>query len=407
MDNTTDITEKSMLSIQKFLKTRPVADLRTDPFNLHIQSKSFDEGELFLFKYNQFKSNFSHDLVCESRGIILEKDTWKVVCHPFKKWFNYGEPHAFNHINLDESIIAEKVDSSLIKLFYYNNEWQIATNGTIDARDAKPGFITVQDKQISSKLNFRDLFFDVIPENDFNILSESLDTDKTYLFEMVHPLNQIVVDYFDTKELVFLGMKENNDEMRDFNIFHKSIKKKYEKTFKKYPIRFPKTYTFQDDISELRDYADSINVNSNQFEGFVVNQVLDDIVVGRVKIKSPKYLYLHHFATGESVSNKMIESILENEVDEIEAYLDKYSTDIKDEYESLKKKYNDLVQYLNEKRAYYTNKSLELSRKELALNIQSEVPRNKQGMIFTLIDKDIDIKDLLKSFSTKKIRQIL
>ena len=29
----------------------------------------------------------------------------------------------------------EKVDGSLIKVFYYDGEWRVATNGTIDARD--------------------------------------------------------------------------------------------------------------------------------------------------------------------------------------------------------------------------------------------------------------------------------
>lgn len=99
-----------MLKIQKFLKTRKLDDLRNDPFNLHISS----EDEMAIFKYNQFNSDFSDLIVQESRGIILEKNTWKIVCHPFHKFFNYGETNAYN-IDLSKSYVMEKVDGCLDK----------------------------------------------------------------------------------------------------------------------------------------------------------------------------------------------------------------------------------------------------------------------------------------------------
>ncbi len=398
-----------MLAIQKFLKSRSVADLREDPFNLHIQTKTFDEGELVLLKYNQFKSTFSHALVRESRGIILEKGTLKIICHPFHKFFNLGEEMAFNHIVLLESVIMEKVDGSLIKVYFYNKEWQVATNGTIDAGDAKPGFITVEGQQLpSGQTNYRELFFNIIPEDDFREMAKSFDTEKTYLFEMIHPLNQIVVNYSaDTKELVFIGMKDN-EGTNDYNIFDKSIEKKYNKIFKKYPVRFPKSYGFgRDDVVELQDIADELNEQGNEFEGFVVSQVKDNLIIGRVKIKSSKYVQLHHIATGESISKNLIDVLLKNEMEEFEVYLGKLPHAVSDEYDALKKKYFELVQYLCEQRKCYAEKSLKVSRKELALSIQRDVSRNKQGMIFTLIDRELSVEELLKSYGAKKVRDLL
>ena len=394
-----------MLALQKFLKSRSVEDLRNDPFNLHIQTKTIADNELILFKYNQFNSDFSHQLVKESRGIILERSSRKVVCHPFYKFFNLGENYAHN-ADLLESYAVEKVDGSLIKVYFYD-EWQIATNGTIDASEAEPGFLTIEGQQMPTggRINFRDLFFDVVP--NFDELSELLDKDKTYLFELIHPMNQIVVDYENKKELVFIGLHENDGD--DFNIFHKPIKKKYEKIFKNHSIRFPEIFDLSKDkgIDDLIDYADELNENGNSFEGIVLVHYQDDKVLGRVKIKSPKYVSLHHISTGEGISKNLVDVLLKNEIEEFEVYLPKLPVRVADEYKNLKKKYFDLVEYLSKNRKYYAAKSLEISRKELALSIQQDVPRNKQGLTFTLIDKEITVEELLKSLGAKKVRALL
>jgi hypothetical protein len=374
-------------------------DLRKDPFNLHINVKE----NLIIFKYNQFNSDFSNKVVRESRGIILEKNTWNIICHPFHKFFNYGETQAYN-LSLEDSYIIEKTDGSLIKVFHYNGLWRIATNGTIDAEDASN----------MDGITFAKIFFDVISKEDFDKLTKNFSPNLTYLFELVHPSNRIVVDYDDLRELVFTGLKENDDELRDFNIFHKSIKKKYEKMFKGLSIRFPKVFDLKNvkDVSELSEIADKENENGNGFEGFVVAQVKDDIVIGRVKVKSPKYVHLHHVATGEGVTNNLVGVLLDNEEQEFEVYLDKLPDSVKEEYKLLKIRYFDLIEYLYREGNYYRKRAFDLSRKDLALEIQDKVRRDRIGFIFTMVDKPelkaIDVvQGLYKKKGLKRIKNLL
>jgi T4 RnlA family RNA ligase len=387
------------LNLQKILKTRSLDDLRKDPFNLHINAK----GNLVIFKYNQFNSDFSNKVVKESRGIILEKGTWNIVAHPFDKFFNYGENQAYN-LSLEDSYILEKVDGSIIKVYFYDGEWRVATNGTIDAEDASN----------MDGITFAKIFFDVISKEDFDKLTADFSPNLTYIFELVHPSNRIVVDYGDLKELVFIGLKENDGKLRDFNIFHKSIKKKYEKLFKNLPIRFASIFNIGniDDMRELEELADAANVMGNEFEGYVVTQVKDDLVVGRVKIKSPKYVHLHHVATGESVTNNLIRVLLDNEENEFEVYLDKLPDVVREEYKLLKKRYFELIEYLSKESKYYKKVASRLTRKELALEIQDKVTRDRVGFMFTMVDKPelkaIDvIQGLYKQKGVKRIKNLL
>jgi len=387
------------LNLQKILKIRSLDDLRKDPFNLHINAKD----NLVIFKYNQFNSDFSNKIVKESRGIILEKGTWNIVAHPFDKFFNYGEIYAYNLI-LDDSYVVEKVDGSIIKVYFYDGEWRVATNGTIDADDASN----------MDGISFSKIFFDVVSKEDFEKLTAEFSPNLTYMFELVHPSNQIVVDYEGVKELVFIGLKENDGELRDFNIFHKSIKKKYEKMFKGYSIRFPRLFDLKDvkDVSELSEIADKENEKGNGFEGFIVVQFKDDLVVGRVKVKSPKYVHLHHVATGEGVTNNLVGVLLDNEEEEFEVYLDKLPDSVKEEYKLLKKRYFELIEYLSKEGEYYRKRAPEMSRKELALEIQDKIKRDRVGFIFTMVDKPelkaIDvIHGLYEQKGLKRIKNLL
>ena len=387
------------LNLQKLLKTRSLDALRKDPFNLHINAKD----NLVIFKYNQFNSDFSNKTVRESRGIRLEKGTWNIVAHPFDKFFNYGEAYAYN-LHLDDSYILEKADGSIIKVYFYDDKWNVATNGTIDANDASN----------NDGITFAKIFFDVISKEDFDKLTAKFSPNLTYIFELVHPSNRIVVDYAGKKELVFIGLKENDGELRDFNIFHKSINKKYEKLFKRVPIRFPKKFNVVnvDDMAQLSELADEHNNKGNNFEGFVITQVKDDLVIGRVKVKSPKYVQLHHVATGESITNNLIRVLLENEEDEFEVYLDKLPDAVREEYKLLKKRYFDLVDYLSKEGEYYRKKATETIRKELALEIQAKVNRDKVGFMFTMVDKPelsgLDVLNgLYKQKGVKRIKNLL
>ena len=79
-----------MLKLQEFLNAHPndyEEILTQKPYCLKIKHKD----TRVLFKYDQVESDFHEPIVCESRGIILEEGTWKVLRLAFYKFFNQGE----------------------------------------------------------------------------------------------------------------------------------------------------------------------------------------------------------------------------------------------------------------------------------------------------------------------------
>ena len=184
-----------MLNLQKFIiKNKDWKEkLSQKPYCLKIS----EEGNLILFKYNQIDSDFNEPIVNESRGIILEKNTWKVVAYAFNKFFNFGEAYA-DKIDWDSAIVEQKEDGSLIKVFYYNNEWNIATNGTINAYKCN-----IQSPNYNS---FGELF-DVAAKNS-GLDYSKLNKDYTYVFELVSEFAQIICPQKETK-LFHIGTRNN------------------------------------------------------------------------------------------------------------------------------------------------------------------------------------------------------
>ena len=386
-----------MTLIQKYLNenTDWVETLRKDPYNLMIQGRD----NLVLFKYVQFASDFSNDMVKECRGIILERNTWKVICRPFDKFFNLGETEAYS-VDFSKSYIMEKVDASLIKVYFYD-EWRVATNGTIDASDA-----TITSNE---KVTFKDLFFDIISRERFDKLTSKFNKNFTYLFELVHPLSRVIVNYGDKKELVLLGVRTNSNG-KDFDIFHPLFQEIIkDQIFSFSHIRFPKIYKIDNvkDMSELFDIADEMNVDGTDFEGFVVAEVKDGIVKGRIKIKSPKYLKFHRLTGGQGVRTNIVQLLIDGEESEFEAYLMQLPDYIKSDYEELKEKYDNLIKELNELGDKYKKFAEENDRKTVALDIQDKVKRQLQGFVFSTVYKDISLIDYIHSMGAKKIKHIL
>lgn len=165
--------------------------LTTDPYNLKI---SRDSGYI-MFKYNQLSSDFTIPLVREARGIVFRESDWKCVCFPFMKFGNYGESYCPN-IDWNTASVQEKVDGSLIKL-WYDNGWHISTNSTIDAFKAE-----LNDAKYKT---FGNLFEEALPFpfDEFNIIAG---TEYVYMFELCSKYNRVVIPY-DEPKLYLLGIR--------------------------------------------------------------------------------------------------------------------------------------------------------------------------------------------------------
>ena len=92
---------------------------------------------LIQLKYSQLESKMSERIVQECRGLILdEANDWAIVCYPFDKFFNYSESNAVK-LNWDNSEIFEKLDGSLMMLYFYDNQWNCLLYTSPSPRDQR------------------------------------------------------------------------------------------------------------------------------------------------------------------------------------------------------------------------------------------------------------------------------
>jgi len=319
---------------------------------------------LILFKYNQIESPMSEKLVQEARGIILdENNNWNPVSYPFNKFFNYNEPNAHD-IDWESAKIYEKLDGSLIQLYYYNNEWKVATSGSPDAGGPVNSF---------SKKPFKELVWEVWDNLNYQFPYPE-DQNKTFMFELQTALNQVVVTHAVSK-MDLIGVRNNETlEEEDPEIYSKKYNWNAVKTF---PLK------------NLEDVLKTVQqLNPFEQEGYVVR----DENFNRVKIKSPLYVLEHHGA--EKTNEDLIRIVLDNEVNEVMGYFPKYGPILLELQKAINKAKKEVQKDWNK------YKNIE-NRKEFALNV---IKKPYSSLLFAL--KDNKYKDVNDAFNNAKEKYI-
>lgn len=268
--------------------------LQEAPYFINIKKK---DGYVLL-KYNQIFSDFSNEIVRECRGAIFRKNVdgrWICVSRGFDKFMNFGESYA-PKIDWESAIVMEKVDGSLIRCFWDNGKWHIATNGQIDA------FETVIDDR---EWTFGHLVYKALGgEYRFNKLTMLLDPNFTYMFELVSPMTQVIIPYPETK-LYYLGA-------RDMVTMRENKFKDY-KVIKAFGISIPKHYP----IHNIAECIGEANRMTKDEEGFVVV----DKNYNRIKVKSPEYLRAARLNNNNKITIKrVVEMMREEQLDDFIAY---------------------------------------------------------------------------------------
>lgn len=326
--------------IQDFLKNTSNYEEALNSKGVIVKCKD----DLILLSYNLnvamehgIKIDFTDPVVKECRGIILNKNTFDVVCYPFSKFGNYTESYA-DRIDWDSAKIQEKIDGSLMKLYYYNNNWNWSTSGTIDANDAPASDSMTFYDLVKSATNYTDINFD------------SLDKDNTYMFELVSPLKRIVVQYNQTL-LYHIGTR-NNKTGKELSV--------------DIGIRKPKEYDYSS-LDECIKFVEKLETYDGLLhEGFVVV----DKDYHRVKIKSTSYLAMHRAIDNHKVFT------LKRAIEIIRANCIERYRDFPIEYEYLKKVEHDIVKMRAEIYKYLL----------YALNLFEENNREKKAFALALKD---------------------
>lgn len=351
--------------------------LTAAPYHLKI---SRDDGYV-MFKYDQIHSNFVFSLVQEARGIIFKEGQWEEpVCWAFNKFGNYGESYV-PEIDWSSAFVTEKVDGSLIKLWYNCGRWHISTNGTIDAFKAP-----LHDVKYDS---FGDYFIDTCKkyypyESD---LLDQLDEDLTYMFELVGPSNRVVVPYEESK-IYFLGARNNfsGGELIPNGFVASCLGvDRFER---------PKQYS----LTSLEDCLKVVNEFDWQQEGFVVC----DGDFNRVKIKSPAYVLAHYARNNNVITKKhLIKVVLTNEIEEFCCYASEYKEEVlqcKAEIENFYKLGKLLLDICKGARA--------LPRKDYA-EIVKACPAPYWDFLFRSYERDVSLQEYTSKWDPEKWEQAL
>lgn len=253
--------------------------LTNSPYKLLVK-ESVTHPNLYLITYNPRSSGFSEPFVSNCRGIVLEKDTNKIVGYPFDKFWNYNENTAAP-VDVANAKVQEKLDGSLIKVYWYEPEqtWIVGTSGTIDAKDAKVGKANIK--------NFYEIFIscweetwsatgNLEPAPPFPF--DQLNMNYTYMFEAMHPATMVVVRH-DRPRLVHIGTRDNISllELNPDDTVVPHVPR---------PPTFPAYTTMQ----ALQEAASTTFTDPFSMEGFVVV----DQQFRRVKVKTLAYVMAHN-----------------------------------------------------------------------------------------------------------------
>lgn len=308
--------------------------------------KKYDN--LILFKYSTIDAPPWLEIIPrESRGIILdESDNWKCVSRPYDKFFNYQEVWA-DPIDWTNAICLEKLDGSLMVLYFYDNQWMVASSGTPDASG------NVNDMDFT----FSELFWKVWSELGYVLPNN---TDMCYMFELMTPYNRIVVSH-EKNRLVLHGARviSSGEEVYP----EKAANPEWEVV---------RSYSLNS-IKAILDAAK--NLKGIETEGFVIV----DSNWNRIKVKSPDYVAMSQLKEGFNL-RRILEIVRGNEGSEVLAYFPEYTK----MYNEVENKYSNLIKNLQE--AWDINQHHK-SQKEFALAIKDEP---MSGILFSLRAGKID-----------------
>ena len=261
------------MEIHKFLNLNNVK-LFSDVKKLLIENnftvkedKNNPDLYLIYFKRKDIKFDDLTLLQKECNGIILEKDTNQIICHSFNKFYKNNET-IHKDFNPNECKIYYSDEATLIRLFYYDSEWKIATKKCIDANKSK----------WQSDRSFCSLFYEVIDFFGYKFINDgSLDKNRNYFFLLSHIENSVVFNNLSNKiEHLATFDRVDNIEVDDFNL--NSIDKK-----EKLKINI----TFDNLLESIKFNEE--DYNDIKYEGFIIEQ--GNL---RQKIFYENYIYLRN-----------------------------------------------------------------------------------------------------------------
>jgi T4 RnlA family RNA ligase len=326
--------------------TSDMTNLPFDPQTLpeliqqgYILSQTHPSLPLTIYNYTA-KAQFDRywvEATLHCRGLVLDNN-YRSIARPLPKFFNLDEHKG----KIPDGVpnIYEKLDGSLIILFQYQGQWEVASRGSFASEQAHMARVLLANYQT-----------DV----------DKLDPEHTYLFEIIYPNNRIVVDYGDDRRLVLLAAvhTETGVELDHTQVDWRDRARTYPAT-------------------TLPDWIASIEANQaelNNQEGFILRWPNGF----RLKYKLADYVRLHRIITRvqakdiwECLSqNQDLDQFLDSVPDEFYNWVKDTKLELETKYRAIETKCLNVFKELGD-------------RKETALYFQTQT---YPGVLFLMLDK--------------------
>lgn len=319
-----------------------------DLFDVNLYTRMVQEGyvreqthptlPLVIAKYTE-KASYErewNEVTLSCRGLVFDVETNQVVVRCLPKFFNYDEVNAPD-LSGHTVEVFDKLDGSLIQVASYKGARVVTSSGSFTSDHA-----LLADK----------LLGDFIPMRHC-----------THMFELVSPMNRIVVDYGGITQLFALATVNNRDGSE-------------------YPVGwgtepFPEVVRYPyDSITEALSADPRVNA-----EGFVVRSVQTG---QRVKIKQEDYIRLHRIVT--NTTPKAIWEILSSGQDFskwLEGVPDEFYLWVHGHVSTLRAQYDDLIKLVHEEYIAVKTTPSVVDRRSFAMVAKN---REVSAALFMLLD---------------------
>ena len=249
------------------------------------------DGDVASLKYDQLESPMGEPIVQQCRGMVVNVTRRQALAWPYNKFWNHGEALAAT-IDWATARVQEKLDGSLMILHWRDDEWTVASSGHPSAGGSFG----------ADTRTFREAFWSIMNAHGIDV--QALDRETTYMLELCDAPNRVVVNH-EKPRLVLHGARtlESGEELTASELALKAMGAGLE-LVRSFPI------STASDALAAAETLDPI-----QQEGFVVV----DGAFNRVKIKSSRYVILHHMK-GEATPRRAIELWQTGETGELLAH---------------------------------------------------------------------------------------
>lgn len=246
-----------MLKTQEYIQKFGLEKLITTYDLIANYSKRYPN--LVQLCYHQLKTP-KNNITNECRGLILDMDdNYKIISYPFYRFSDYSEK-SDSLLDMNSLRFYEKLDGSIISLYFYKGEWNISTKTMPDASGK------IFNPNNEEKI-FRDYFFDTFKKLGYKLPEN---TNYTYVFEFMFTNQGIVQKTTESISLLMVRNLSTLDELDHINIANENGWNKVT----------PLETSSLDEVKNIVRYLDPIKC-----EGYVIC----DKNFTRFKLKSPQF----------------------------------------------------------------------------------------------------------------------